>query len=144
MGPYVLANGKGGTAYVLRADHLGGQGGQLAQVRTCRPFGAAAVAGDTVYLPCAEGTRALRVGPAGRPALVWQAPVPANGPPVVGGGLVWAVDYDAGVLYTLDPRTGTVRHHLNLGDVPHFASPTLGAGHAYLGTMSGVLAVRTG
>jgi outer membrane protein assembly factor BamB len=145
VGPYLLANGKAGIGYVLRPDHLGGQGGQRAQMPTCRPFGAAAVAGSTVYLPCADGTRALRVlSPDGRMVLVWQAPVPANGPPVVGGGLVWAVDYHAGVLYTLDPRTGTVRHHLDLGDVPHFASPTLGAGRAYIGTMSGVLAVAAG
>jgi len=75
--------------------------------------------------------------------LGWHAAVPAGGAPVVGGGVVWAIDYYAGVLYTLRPGTGAVRHRLNLGDVPHFASPTLSGDRAYVGTMSGVFAVDT-
>ena len=65
----------------------------------------------------------------------------ARGSPVVGGGVVWVVDYTAGVLYTLDPATGAVRQRLGIGTCPHFASPALARGRAYVGTMTGVVAV---
>ena len=61
---------------------------------------------------------------------------------MVGGGAVWVVDYDGGVLYALDQATGATRGSLRIGTTPHFASPTLAAGHAYVGTRDGVVAVR--
>jgi polyvinyl alcohol dehydrogenase (cytochrome) len=65
---------------------------------------------------------------------------------VVGTGAVWAVDTGAGVLWALDPATGDGIAHVAIGDVPHFASPTLVAagGLAVVGTMSGIVAVRVG
>jgi outer membrane protein assembly factor BamB len=68
--------------------------------------------------------------------------VPAAGSPVVGGAAVWTVDYDGGVLYALDPATGAVRQQLAVGEAPHFASPTLAGGRVYVGTLTGVVAVR--
>jgi outer membrane protein assembly factor BamB len=144
VGPYVFANGKAGTGYVLRADHLGGQAGQVAQLATCAPFGGAAVAGHTIYLPCSNGPAAVQLSDAGTPSLRWRATVPAAGSPAVGGGMVWAVDYQAGILYTLDAATGQVRHQLAVGDTPHFASPTLTSHGAYLGTTSGVTSISSG
>ena len=51
----LLALGKSGTAYLLSAAHLGGVGGQVAQAAVCPAYGAAAVAGSTVYEPCEQG-----------------------------------------------------------------------------------------
>jgi outer membrane protein assembly factor BamB len=66
-----------------------------------------------------------------------EATVPANGPPVVGGGAVWVTDYHRGVLYELDPGSGATRAQIDVGELPHFASPSLAGDHVYLGTMDG-------
>jgi outer membrane protein assembly factor BamB len=141
LGTFVLAVGKRGTGYVLRRDHFGGVGGQVAEVDVCKSFGGSATSADTAYLPCTDGTRAVRIAADGTPKVVWRAKVGASGSPVVGGGAVWVTDYDNGVLYALDPASGAVRAKLDTGALPHFASPTLAGDHAYLGTMDGVVAI---
>jgi outer membrane protein assembly factor BamB len=141
---YVFAAGKRGVGYTLRPDHLGGIGGQVAQAPVCRGFGGPAVSGDTVYVPCPGGTRAVQVDAAGQPHVRWTAAVPAAGSPVLGGGALWVVDYDGGQLYALDPASGTVRQRVEVGRCPHFASPTLARGRVYLGTVTGVVAVSPG
>lgn len=141
LGPWVFVAGKRGTGYALRAGHLGGVGGQAGQADVCRSFGGASVAGTTAYLPCTDGPRSLTVTAAGRPVVGWHARVPANGSPTVGGGAVWVTDYDSGTLYALDQRTGAERARVAVGDLPHFASPTLSGSTAYLGTLHGVTAV---
>jgi outer membrane protein assembly factor BamB len=141
IGPWVFVAGKRGTGYALRAGHLGGIGGQAGQADICRSFGGASVSGGVAYVPCTDGTRAVVVSPAGTPAVRWHTPVPAAGSPVVGGGAVWVTDYDGGVLYALNQATGQVRARLDVGDLPHFASPTLSGSTAYLGTLHGVVAV---
>jgi hypothetical protein len=72
--------------------------------------------------------------------VLWKAAVPARGSPTLGGGMVWVVDYDGGVLYTLNQNTGAVSQQLQIGKCPHFASPTLARGKAYVGTTTGVVA----
>jgi polyvinyl alcohol dehydrogenase (cytochrome) len=141
VGGYVFVAGKRGIGYTLRNDRFGGIGGQVAEAPVCAGFGGAAVDGDVVYVPCANGTAAVRIDAAGQIVTFWHARVPAAGSPVVGGGCVWVVDYKAGILYLLDPQTGAVRHQLPVGTMPHFTSPTLANGRAYLGTMTGVVAV---
>lgn len=141
VGQFVYADGKSGTAYTMRLDHLGGVGGQVASGYVCRAFGTSAVLGSTVFVPCTDGTRAVWVSPTGSFSVAWHAPVPARGSPVVGGGAVWVVDYSAGVLYALDPATGAVRGKVSVGAGPHFASLSLSGSHAYVGTLSGVVAV---
>jgi polyvinyl alcohol dehydrogenase (cytochrome) len=146
MGPiavngFVYANGKRSVGYTLRPTRLGGIGGQVAMGSTCSAFGAAAVSGNTVYVPCTSGTRAVRISTTGAISTLWRAPVPARGSPSIGGGAVWVVDYDGGVLYALNPSTGAVRQRLSIGRAPHFASPTLSVNRAYVGTMTGVVAV---
>ena len=141
VGPWVYADGKRGVGYVLRRDDLGGIGGEVSQASVCRAFGGAAVSGGTIYLPCTDGPRAITIDASGQISTRWQASVQAAGSPVVGGGQVWVVDYDGGTLYTLDPATGAVRQHLSIGPAPHFASPTLARNRAFIGTMSGVVAV---
>ncbi|HEX7662548.1 MAG TPA: PQQ-binding-like beta-propeller repeat protein [Pseudonocardiaceae bacterium] len=141
LGPWVFVAGKRGIGYVLRAGSLGGIGGQVSQLPVCRAFGGTAVANGTIYLPCTDGTRALTIDASGTATVRWRSAVPANGSPTVGGGVVWVIQYPAGVLYTLNPATGAVLGQVNLGTVPHFASPTLSGSHAYVGTMDGVTAV---
>jgi polyvinyl alcohol dehydrogenase (cytochrome) len=141
VGQYVFVQGKRGVGYVLRHDDLGGIGGQIAQLAVCRSFGGSAVAGDTIYLPCTDGPRAVSIDADGTPHVLWQAGVRASGSPVVGGGAVWVVDYTGGVLYALDPATGSTKTRITIGTAPHFASPTLSGGRAYVGTMDGVVAV---
>ena len=140
VGGYVYITGKRGVGYVLRPDALGGIGGQVSQADSCGAFGGSAVAGDVVYLPCTDGPRAVQVDAAGTAHELWRARVAAAGSPVLGGG-IWAVDVDHGALYVLDTATGAVRAMLDIGAAPHFASPTLSRGRAYIGTMTGVVAV---
>jgi outer membrane protein assembly factor BamB len=141
LGRWVFVAGKRGTGYVMTAGHLGGVGGQVAQTQVCRSFGGSAVAGDRIIVPCPEGPMAVTIAANGTPSVAWHASVAAGGSPSVGGGAVWVVDYDAGVLYALDPGDGHVRAQVNIGTAPHFASPTLSGSRAYVGTNSGVVAV---
>ncbi|GIH14667.1 hypothetical protein Raf01_28390 [Rugosimonospora africana] len=142
VGTHVLIAGKRGTGYVLDGKHFGGIGGEVAKTEICKAFGGSAVNGDTVYVPCTDGTRAVRVDSAGKPQVLWHTTVPARGAPVLGGGAVWVVDYEDGLLYLLDPASGAVRQKLSIGTAPHFASPTLAGEQAYVGTLTGVVAVR--
>jgi polyvinyl alcohol dehydrogenase (cytochrome) len=143
VGSHVFIAGKRGVGYVLDAGRLGNMGGQVSSAHVCSAFGGASVVGDTVYVPCPDGTRAVRVDAAGRQHVLWHAAVAAPGSPVVGGG-IWVVDYDAGILFVLDPATGDARTRISIGKAPHFASPTLSAGRAYIGTLTGVTAVTAG
>jgi polyvinyl alcohol dehydrogenase (cytochrome) len=141
MGSHIFIAGKRGVAYTLDAEHLGGLGGEVRQVKLCAPFGGAAVSGSTIFLPCKDGIRSATVDAAGAITEGWHGPAGAKGSPVVGGGVVWVVDYDGGLLYVLDPATGQTKGTVSIGKAPHFASPTLGAGHAYIGTLNSVVAV---
>jgi polyvinyl alcohol dehydrogenase (cytochrome) len=144
VGGYIFIAGKRGIAYTLRPDHLGGIGGEVTQARVCPAFGGAAVDGDIAYVPCPDGPRAVRVDGAGHIQVRWHAPVRAAGSPTIGGGALWVVDYDGGLLYALDPGSGAARQQIGIGRSPHFASPTLAAGRVYVGTLAGVTAVRPG
>ncbi|MGH3796594.1 MAG: PQQ-binding-like beta-propeller repeat protein [Pseudonocardiaceae bacterium] len=141
VGERVLAVGKRGVGYVLDAARLGGIGGQLTAQPVCAAYGGGAVVAATVYLPCDDATRAVDVGPSGGLRVRWTAAVPADGSPVVGGGAVWVTDTARGVLYALDPSSGVPRERIDVGALPHFASPTLAGDRAYLGTNSGVVAI---
>ncbi|MCL2584384.1 MAG: PQQ-like beta-propeller repeat protein [Streptosporangiales bacterium] len=146
-GNSALIVGKRGTGYLLDTRRPGGIGGQLAQLGICPAYGAAAVSGSTVYEPCqAGGTAAVSVDAATRRIrLLWRGPAAADGSPVLGGGAVWVTSYasGSGVLYELDPRTGTIRHELGLGEaLPHFSSLSLADGSAYVSALTGVVAVR--
>lgn len=141
IGRQILIAGKGGTAYTLAADHLGGVGGQLAQAQVCAAYGGAAVDGSTVYLPCDDGLAQLSVADDGTIHPGWRVPLQGAGSPVVGGGAVWVIDQGKGQLDVLDPATGAVRQQVPVGRVPHFASPTLSGDLVFLGTMNGVVAL---
>jgi outer membrane protein assembly factor BamB len=144
VGPHIVIAGKRGVAYTLDPNHLGELGGQVQQRDLCKAFGGAAVSGSTVFLPCDDGIRSVTVDAAGVITPGWQGPSGAQGSPVIGGNAVWVVDYDAGKLDALDPASGRQLAEVSIGRAPHFASPTLAAGHAYVGTLAGVVAVKVG
>jgi polyvinyl alcohol dehydrogenase (cytochrome) len=142
VGSAIVIAGKRGVGYVLDPAHLGGIGGQRGQSEICRAFGGTAVSGTTLFVPCRDGIRSVTVDPgAGSLRTGWHGPAGAKGSPVVAGGAVWVVDYDGGLLYLLDAGSGKVRSQLAIGEAPHFASPTVAAGHGYVGTMTGVVSV---
>jgi outer membrane protein assembly factor BamB len=141
-GGLLLADGKSGTAYLLRASHLDGVGSQLAQQAVCPAYGAAAVQGTVVYEPCERGGLAAISTAGGRIRVLWRGPASAWGSPVAGGGAIWVTDWNAGTLYELSPDTGAVRRSLSLGaSLPHFASLSMTGDHAFLGTSEGVIEV---
>jgi polyvinyl alcohol dehydrogenase (cytochrome) len=141
VGSFVYTDGKRGTGYTARADHLGNIGGQVAQANVCKAFGAPAVMGNTAYLPCTDGTRQVTIDSTGKITVGWHLSVAARGSPTIGGGAVWVVDYTGGTLYAVDPGTGAIKQQISIGVAPHFVSPTLSQGKAFVGTNAGVVAV---
>lgn len=138
--------GKRGTGYLLDTLGMGGIGHPRAQKQICAAYGAAAADGSVVYEPCRDGgIAAISVDQAARRIqLLWRGPGVTDGSPVVGGGAVWVTDYadSPGVLYELNPASGHTMDSIPLGaDLPHFSSPSLADGTAYVPTMSGVVAV---
>lgn len=142
VGQYIYVDGKTNTGYVLREGALGGVGGQVGELtNTCETFGTAAIAGNTLYLPCTTGPQAVTISSAGVPQQLWKSTVPASGSPVVGGGAVWTMDYNGGELYALDPATGATRAQIQIGRAPNFASPIIVGDQVFVGTLNGVVAV---
>jgi outer membrane protein assembly factor BamB len=140
-GGLVFAAGKSGLGYLLRADHLGGVGGELVERPVCAAFGGAAAVGSVLYVPCTDGLRQVRVGPGARLDLGWQAPGAVSGSPVVGGHTVYSLDPAGGTLYALDADRGTVRTSAPVGQTSRFATPTLAGGLVLVGTLTGVVAL---
>jgi outer membrane protein assembly factor BamB len=130
-GGQVLASGKARIVYLLNGSSLGGIGGQQAQLGdACGDDidGGVAVEGSIVFLPCLSGPIAVQASasPAGL-HLLWSSSV-GGGPPIVAGGLVWTIGAD-GVLYGLNPSSGTVQKRVTIGaPANHFPTPSVGAG----------------
>jgi outer membrane protein assembly factor BamB len=142
-GNAVLAVGKRGVGYLAQAGALRGIGGNVAQATVCRAFGTAAVHFTVVYEPCTDtGLTAVAVNVATRQIRVlWRGPADAHGSPSIGGGAIWVPDSN-GKLYALDPATGKALASVGLGvAMPRFSSVSLNGSRAYLGTMTGVVAV---
>jgi outer membrane protein assembly factor BamB len=128
---HVVIAGKSRNVYLLDGSHLGGIGGQTAELTSaCRDDidGGSAQVGTKVFLPCLSGIVAVDVG--GSPPslrLAWSSSR-GGGPPIAMAGLVWSIGQD-GTLFGLDPATGAVRQQAPLGaPANHFPTPGLGAG----------------
>ena len=144
VGKWVFQAGKSGTAYVLGRDNLGGIGGEVSSASVCASYGGTAVTGDVVYVPCDDGDRAVRVGSAGRLHVLWHVGSDTiAGSPVIGGGRVWTLDQNAGVLHALDPRTGESREQVNVGVTSRFATPAIYGRDVLVPTMTGLTIVET-
>lgn len=138
-GGFVFIAGKSGIGYLLRADALGGVGGQVATKPACHAYGGAAIVGSTVFVPCNEGVQQIQIGQNDF-TLGWQAKGVA-GSPVLGGKTVYALSRD-GTLYALDSVSGKTRATVPVGSVTRFATPTLSGNMIFVGTTNGIVAVR--
>jgi outer membrane protein assembly factor BamB len=142
----VVLVGKSAIAYLLNGAHLGGIGNQEASLSSVcgnNIDGGVAIVGMTVYLPCLNGTVALRVTkspPSMR--VLWSASVDGSGPPLVVAGLVWTVGKN-GVLYGLDAATGQVRRQVTIGAVANdFTTPSVGDGFMLVASTNRILAFK--
>lgn len=155
-GGLVLAAGKEGVGYLLRAGHLGGVGGEAFHKTVCPgggpeggAFGGAVVAGSTVFVPCRDGVAAVRVDlEKATFSVAWQAAANAN-TPLLAYGRVWTVVADTlglhaawtGSLVALDPATGAEMARVKLGPIPHFPSIGTATGTLYVGGLGSVYAL---
>ncbi len=140
---WAVLGGKSGPVYVLKQGDLGGIGGQVDVQNICVSFGGAAVDGDVVYLPCTDGVRAVRVDDAGQLHVLWHTSASITGSPVIGGGRVWALDTNAGVLHALDPSTGQSLGQVSVGIANRFATPALYGADVIVPTLTGIAVIRT-
>ena len=143
VGKWVFADGKRGTAYVLRRSHLGGIGGAVSNHDLCTSFGGTAVVGARVYVPCTDGVRAVRIDSTGHIHVLWHASTSARGSPVVGGGRVWALDPDTGTLYALNPTNGNTVNSVNVGTTSTFATPAIYGARIFIPTLNGLTVITT-
>jgi outer membrane protein assembly factor BamB len=144
-GPLLLSGGrlvqagKDGTVYLLDNSRLGGIGAPLASASGCQGYGGMAADGARVFIPCSEGLRRFDIS-ANQVTPGWRAAV--TGSPVIGGGAVWALDTNNGVLHAYDEATGAGLAKITLGQVTRFASPVIVPGLAVVGTRHSVEAIR--
>jgi outer membrane protein assembly factor BamB len=132
-GSLIFQIGKSGQAYLLAEGQLGHLGSPAFATHLCDGvFGATAYAAPSLYVPCTDGVRAVRVGPGATLTSLWAGPVSNPGPPTVAGGVVWYLDTSAGDLVGLDPLTGRRRFAAHVGSVVHFAGVSAGGGRLFL------------
>ena len=109
--------GKQGVGYLLDLSHLGGVGGQLASTQVCMrtgAWGADAVSGATVYVPCNSGEVAVKA--VGRSLHILWTSSGGEGSLMLAGGRLF-LETNGGNLMAFDPASGRVLQTLN------FASP---------------------
>jgi outer membrane protein assembly factor BamB len=139
----VVAIGKQGVAYLLKAGSLGGVGGQVASRQVCPgSWGGTAWSGTSVFVPCADGLYALSVS-ATSIGIAWHAARPVLGSPIIAAGAVWGIEPDSGVLYALNPSTGAVVNTISLGPAQHFSTPAATEGFIVAPAGKSVVAVST-
>jgi outer membrane protein assembly factor BamB len=139
----VFQVGKGGTGYLLDAEHLGGIGGELRSGTVCDgggAFGAIAHDGDTLFVPCSNGI--VQVIVTGDSFHVgWATSLSVPGPTIVAGGAVWTVATGDGALIALDPASGRTVASEPIGNVPsRFTSPAAGGGRVVVAAERKVVA----
>jgi outer membrane protein assembly factor BamB len=140
----VVSIGKQGVAYLLKADQLGGIGGQVARVPVCAgAFGGTAWSESTVFVPCTDGLVALSVTSTSI-KVKWRAGHPVLGSPILAAGVLWAIEPGSGKLYVLDPVSGTVRYSTSLGAANHFSTPAATEGFVVAPAGQHVIAFSTG
>ncbi|HEV2034371.1 MAG TPA: PQQ-binding-like beta-propeller repeat protein [Candidatus Dormibacteraeota bacterium] len=140
----VVAIGKEGVAYLLKADKLGGVGGQLASAQVCSgAWGGTAWSGSSVFIPCADGLVALSISPTSF-SVAWKVGHPVLGSPIVAAGAVWAIEAGSGKLYALDPVSGAELYSTDLGAASHFSTPAATEGYVVAPAGAKVVAISTG
>jgi outer membrane protein assembly factor BamB len=140
--------------YLMREGHLGGIGKGAFTGEVCSSGGVfGADASDVlgkgsstrifIYAPCGDGTEALQVDASAMSfKRVWSSTAPPNGPPIVAAGLVWALNWDGGELYGMNPGTGRTVVQRSTDPLDHFATPGVGDQMVLVPTQRGVEAFR--
>jgi len=143
----IFQSGKSGWGYLVNTTlsspggHFGAEpfSGKVCNAATTatsagdQVFGGVAYADPYIYVPCPEGIKALHLAAGPSFSISWTSPSISPGPPIVAGGVVWAINKNNGSLYGLNPANGTTRFSAsNLGPVTHFATPTSGQGRIYV------------
>jgi len=151
----VFQSGKSGWGYLVNTTlsspggHFGAEpfSGKVCNAATTattafdQVFGGVAYADPYIYVPCPEGIKALKLAAGPSFSISWTSASINPGPPIVAGGVVWAIDKNNGSLYGLNPSNGTTRFTAaNLGAVTHFATPTSGQGRIYVPVADTVMA----
>jgi polyvinyl alcohol dehydrogenase (cytochrome) len=91
-----------------------------------------------IFVPC-RGTPITAVN-LGNNQIQWRN-FAANGPPILAGGVLWAVNWISGTLIAVNPATGVTAATLAVGrQLPTFTSPSAALGLILVGTTSGVTA----
>jgi outer membrane protein assembly factor BamB len=139
-GNFVFAAGKSGKGYVLHANALGNIGGQIDVQDVCNSYGGAASVGSTTFIPCTNGVRQITVDTSGHMHQGWHASGNIVGSPVVGGHTIYSLSN--GTLYALNMSNGQVVTQLSVGRANRFATPTLSGTTIFVGTLSGITAVK--
>jgi outer membrane protein assembly factor BamB len=145
------------VGYLMSEGHLGGIGHGAFSGPVCPgggDFGADAsdVVGSgksarvLIFAACGSGTAAVQV--TSSPMAfhrIWKGPSVGspNGPPIVAGGLVWALDWNGAALYGMNPVTGAVVLQRSTDPLEHFATPGIGDSMIVIPTAGGVEAFRT-
>jgi outer membrane protein assembly factor BamB len=145
------------TGYLMAEGHLGGIGRRAFAGHVCPGGGVfGADASDVIgtgksarifiYAACGSGTEALRVITSPRWSFrqVWSPSTGSpNGPPIVAGGIVWALDWSNGGLYGMNPVDGHVVIQRATDSLEHFATPGIGDKMLLVPTTAGVEAFDT-
>ena len=146
-GNLVFQTGKNGWGYLLNvaslsgnANHIGAEAfaGQICSAATTQTnafdqvFGGVAYADPYIYVPCPEGIKAVKLGAGPSFSAGWSSQAFHPGPPIVSGGVVWAVDTNSSTLYGFDATTGTFRFSTSVGSQTHFSSPAAGQNRIFL------------
>lgn len=135
----VFEIGKQGFGYLLSASGLGGVGAapRLKASVCSGSWGGGIYYSGVIYVTCSNGLHALSLdASAGSFSALngWQVAASANGPPIVAGNLVWATDWNHGVLYGLNPQTGQPVVTQSTPAMDHFATPSASDGKLFLAT----------
>ena len=127
----VVAAGKGGVAYLLDKSDLGHEGGEIASTELgSSAFGAAAVLGSMLFVPCSRALVGLHVSEEAI-EVAWTVPGGA-GPPIVAAGAVWYSANNGG-LNAVDPASGESLFSVSLDrPVSRFVSPCAGGGQVFV------------
>jgi PQQ-like domain len=138
---YILQAGKSGLGYVVKAAHLGGIGGQVSTGPLCQAFGVSAVVGNSVFMPCTDGLSRVEVNARGQFRRVWHIPGVTSSP-VAGNGALYSV---ASSSLRAVSGAGKQLGSIALGSTTtRFATPALAGNKVFVGTTTGVVAIRVG
>jgi outer membrane protein assembly factor BamB len=123
---FVFVVGKEGVGYLMRADALGGVGGEVFSGPVCSGFGGTASAPPLLFVPCRNELDALRIEGSSF-SVAWRVPG-VDGSPIVTGDTVWAIDLSAGQLHAYRSSDGQELGSTPVGEVANFGTPTAGNG----------------